>query len=332
MALRLWNWLPWRLTRRLYQRVLFEDALKWLFSREYENEPADLGGLAAALGVRRARARALLARLSQLGLVEADTSNQLRLTRQGQENAARIVRVHRLVETYLAEESGLPRHDWHGVADRLEHAADDAEVERLARRLGHPRFDPHGDPIPTAAGEVVPPRGAALSQLETGVTGRIVHIEDEPREVYQQLVDRGFEIGRHVVIRSREEQGSVVELDGHRMELSPAEVENISARRLPPETPAPPTTIALARLPVGQQAVVRDIAPSCTGLQRRRLLDLGFVPGTRVAAEFASPSGDPVAYRVRGTLIALRSDQAQLIRIESPETHQTTQAGSAQAT
>jgi len=65
---------------------------------------------------------------------------------------------------------------------------------------------------------------------------------------------------------------------------------------------------------------VEGIFPACRGMERRRLLDLGLVPGTRVVAEFASPAGDPVAYRVRGALIALRTQQADLIHIQ-PDTN-----------
>ena len=71
----------------------------------------------------------------------------------------------------------------------------------------------------------------------------------------------------------------------------------------------------LSSLALNEVAVVSDISPACRGPERRRLLDLGLVPGTTVKAEFASPAGDPVAYRVRGALIALRAQQAEMIHI-----------------
>jgi DtxR family Mn-dependent transcriptional regulator len=75
----------------------------------------------------------------------------------------------------------------------------------------------------------------------------------------------------------------------------------------------------LSELPVGQQATVVDISPACLGVERRRLLDLGVVPGTVVQAELESVGGDPVAYRIRGAMIALRREQADLIRVRSVE-------------
>ncbi|HYG35582.1 MAG TPA: FeoA family protein, partial [Clostridia bacterium] len=73
----------------------------------------------------------------------------------------------------------------------------------------------------------------------------------------------------------------------------------------------------LTTLRPGQCAKVKGLSPACRGAERRRLLDLGFVAGTKVEVEMVSPGGDPTAYRVRGTLVALRREQAGLIRVES---------------
>ena len=73
----------------------------------------------------------------------------------------------------------------------------------------------------------------------------------------------------------------------------------------------------LSGLKIGQRGQVLGLSPACRGPERRRLLDLGFVPGTEVVAEMQSPGGDPTGYRVRGTLIALRTEQAGLIRVSS---------------
>ena len=72
----------------------------------------------------------------------------------------------------------------------------------------------------------------------------------------------------------------------------------------------------LSSLPLGQQATVVDLSPACRGPERRRLLDLGVVPGTVIRAELASTGGDPIAYRIRGAMIALRNAQADLIHVK----------------
>jgi len=75
----------------------------------------------------------------------------------------------------------------------------------------------------------------------------------------------------------------------------------------------------LSGLRTGERAKVLGLSPACRGAERRRLLDLGFVAGTAVEVEMVSPAGDPTAYRVRGTVIALRREQSGLIRIATEE-------------
>jgi len=94
---------------------------------------------------------------------------------------------------------------------------------------------------------------------------------------------------------------------------------NVTVEPRPSLAAPAPTGETLDDVPEGGAATVRGISPSCTGVQRRRLLDLGLVPGTRIVAEMASPTGDPTAYRVRGALIALRRDQQRWIRVSDIE-------------
>ncbi len=72
----------------------------------------------------------------------------------------------------------------------------------------------------------------------------------------------------------------------------------------------------LCGLALGESAEVVALSPGLRGQERRRLLDLGLLPGTQVTAELRSPSGDPTAYRVRGAVIALREEQARLVRVK----------------
>ena len=83
----------------------------------------------------------------------------LRLTPDGRREALRVIRIHRLWERYLADETGLDAREWHAHAERREHGTSDQQAEALAATLGHPRYDPHGDPIPTPSGELPPHQG-----------------------------------------------------------------------------------------------------------------------------------------------------------------------------
>jgi DtxR family Mn-dependent transcriptional regulator len=98
--------------------------------------------------------------------------------------------------------------------------------------------------------------------------------------------------------------------------LAPIAAANISA--MPIETTQPTTGLygdRLDSLKPGEQAKVVGLSPRSRGPERRRLLDLGILSGTVISAELSSPGGDPIAYRIRGALIALRKEQAQLIHI-----------------
>lgn len=106
--------------------------------------------------------------------------------------------------------------------------------------------------------------------------------------------------------------------DGNEHVLAPVLANNITVTVLT-ETPAVAEEKFLNQLERGKRAKVLGLVPACRGAERRRLLDLGFVAGTPVEIEIASPLGDPVGYRVRGTVIALRREQAGLIRIAPEE-------------
>ena len=165
--------LLWRLQKALRrtERVLLEDALKHLFDFEYRGAHPSLESVAGVLEVSTQKAAELLARLERAQLVEsvihADRATW-RLTSTGRSDALRVVRIHRLWEHYLADETGLEANQWHPEAERLEHLTPAAQVEQLSSRLGHPRWDPHGDPIPTSEGDIAPPRGQPLTTLEPG--------------------------------------------------------------------------------------------------------------------------------------------------------------------
>ena len=297
-------------------RVEVEDALKHLWDGEYRRQPSTLQSLAGALGLGGRRVAELVTRLERLGLVELD-GTALRLSAAGRRDALRVVRIHRLWERYLADETGLGAEHWHARAERLEHRTSAARAEQLDARLGFPRFDPHGDPIPTAHGELPPHQGVPLTRLEPGEIGEIVHVEDEPEAVYAQLAAAGLAPG--VRVRALESSPSRIRLaaDAEEVVLAPIVAAHVTVAPLAGAEPAEPAaaTRPLCALAPGESARVVGLAAACRGPQRRRLLDLGVVPGTLVAHELTGPSGDPVAYRIRGALIALRREQAEHVRV-----------------
>lgn len=311
------GWIP-RLARvlRMTERVRLEDALKHLQHCESMGLPCTTESVAGALEVSKARALRYLGRLDRMNLARADGIGH-RLTEPGRRYALRLLRTHRLLERYFADRTGLPAQEWHEEAERQEHRLSVDQTERLAARMGHPAFDPHGDPIPTPTGALPPSLGIPLTEVPRGSVVRIVHLEDEPREVYDRIVARGFSPGMMLRVVALTPSTLTILAEGREQTLESVLAANVEvvAEDAVESLDAPQPT--LAGLPVGEVAEVVGIAPSCQGLQRRRLLDLGVVPGTLVRATLASASGDPVAYEIRGAAIALRRAQAELIRIRS---------------
>jgi DtxR family transcriptional regulator, Mn-dependent transcriptional regulator len=297
------------------ERVRLEDSLKHLYKCEYAVRLCSVESMAGSVGVSRTRAVDLLSRLEELGLARA-VGEGFVLTDEGRDYALHIVRTHRLLERYLADHTGVLPEDWHQEAERREHKLTPAERESLASELGHPLYDPHGDPIPTRDGLRPDLTGVPLTSLEPGEVAAIVHLGDEPREIFEAISAAG--LTPSMTVRAMESASGEVrfEAGGRELALKPVVARNVTVERLPGASSAEMGADTLADLREGESARVLEIHPGFGGPQRRRLLDLGLVPGTMVEAEMRSPGGDPVAYRVRGALIALRSDQARWIHVD----------------
>jgi DtxR family Mn-dependent transcriptional regulator len=172
------------------------------------------------------------------------------------------------------------------------------------------------------SGELPPHRGVPLTQLAADEAAEIVHIEDEPEAVFAQIVAAGLTPGMRVRVLERLPQRLRVEAEAEEVVLAPVVAANVTVLPLEHQPEARVGMTRLTALEPGDSAEVVALAASCRGAQRRRLLDLGVVPGTRVTSELRGPSGDPTAYRIRGALIALRREQAHQIfvhkRSEAP--------------
>jgi DtxR family Mn-dependent transcriptional regulator len=180
--------------------------------------------------------------------------------------------------------------------------------------MGEPLYDPHGDPIPTVDGVLPPVGGVALSSLPAGADARVVHIEDEPEGVYRSLRAAGINVGSRLRVEGLEGANLRLTVDGRRVALEPLATRNLAVE--PVEGDGSDEGLErLDALRPGEEAVVVRVSGQVQGAQRRRLLDLGVVPGTVVRHELGSLSGDPVAYRIRGAVIALRRAQAEDILI-----------------
>lgn len=292
------------------ERMAIEDSLKHIHAQEVRGHLATRESVAGAVGIPLSEAMRHIVSLGQRGLIRHADSG-IELTDEGRVLALQIIRAHRLLERYFADELRMPVDALHAAADRDEHRLSPADAAALEARLGYPKRDPHGDPIPTASGSVAASEETPLHQWPTGVPADIVHLEDEPPEVFQEIAKVGLKVGQRIEILDRSAQQITV-WDGVKDSvISAGAADNVFVR-----TAGRPRVIAahLSELKPGESATVRDL--DCEGFTRRRLLDLGVTPGTRVDCLFAGMAPEPLAYRIRGAVIALRRNQADDIVIE----------------
>ncbi|HKH77178.1 MAG TPA: metal-dependent transcriptional regulator [Rubrobacteraceae bacterium] len=138
----------------------------------------------------------MFVRLREMGLVEYERYRGVSLTERGRAEALRLVRRHRLIETFLVEHLGYSWQEVHEEAERLEHAVSDGFTERLAEFLGHPDHDPDGDPIPAADGTLEQDDSFPLSEAAAGRRVRIYKVSDESIPTLDYLGEHGLVPGR----------------------------------------------------------------------------------------------------------------------------------------
>ena len=317
----------WRHASRARQRRdQVEDALKHLFDEQYRGRHASLSSLAGALGVPRTFVVTLVGRMQRRGLVAAE-GQTFHLTAEGERLALQVVRAHRLLERYLADEARLPLRHVHAVAERQEHSLSPADADRLSAALGHPTHDPHGDPIPTREGALAPATGTPATSWPRDTIGRIVHLEDEPEISFAQILAAGLRVGQLVQVAECTPERVVLSDGENEYRLAPAVAGNVFIAAAPARTVSP-HVVRLSDLSDNVPAEVVGLDDACQGFSRRRLMDLGFTDGARIRPFLKTFAGDPRAYEVRGTLIALRRDQASQVLVRPVASNAAAEHGS----
>jgi DtxR family Mn-dependent transcriptional regulator len=180
-----------------------EDYLKAIYEIERAGDAALTNDIATRLAIAPASVSGMIRRLADQGLLKHERYHGVRLTNAGRTAALRTLRRHRILECYLAQVLG---YDWdrvHEEAERLEHAASDELIERMAAAIGDPAVDPHGAPIPTRDGTVDETRYVALGDLEEGARAQILRMADEDGEFLRYLADVGIVPGAVVEVTNR---------------------------------------------------------------------------------------------------------------------------------
>jgi len=298
------------------RREEVEDALKHLIDREQQGRHASPESLAGATGFSSQKVFKIIARMQTQGLIE-HRGMELHLTPEGERWAIHIVRAHRLLERYLADEARLPLEKVHAEAHRREHGMTPEEVDAMDAALGYPARDPHGDPIPSRDGVIAEVKSTPLTSWSADTLARIVHLEDEPELAFAQIMAEGLFLGQTIRILESTPERYLLSDGQAEYRLAPAVAANVHVAPLPESVTALADAIPLDELAHAQKAEIVALDEACQGFTRRRFLDLGLTPGAVIAPELKNSFRDPRGYRVRGTLIALRREQANQIWVKT---------------
>ncbi len=178
-----------------------EDYVKVIYSHtEWQAEPISSSVLAARLGLAASSVTEMVGKLRAAGLVDRVPYGPITLTAEGRRLALRMLRRHRLIETWLAQDFGYDWDQVHEEAEVLEHAVSDRLLEGIDERLGRPVRDPHGDPIPASDGTVYQPSAVVLEDAAEGDARRIVRVSDRDPGLLRYLAAHGIVLDALVVV------------------------------------------------------------------------------------------------------------------------------------
>lgn len=181
-----------------------QDYLKAIYRLSGAAQPASTSEIAELLGLSAPSVSGMIRRLSEQGLLEHLPYRGVQLTAAGRRIALRMVRRHRVIEAYLVEFLGLTWDSVHDEAERLEHAVSDALIERMARALGNPRFDPHGDPIPSSDGSIDELVYTPLTEVPLGELVEIRRVDTSQPDRLRFLEQKGLKPGVRVTVAERQ--------------------------------------------------------------------------------------------------------------------------------
>jgi len=192
-----------------------ENYLKALYQAEAtrnENGLVPIGQLATAVRVAPGTATTMVKALAESGLVQYEPYLGVRLSPAGTKLAALVLRRHRLVEQFLVEVMGMSWAEVHEDAEQLEHVVSDRLIERMDAMLGHPSVDPHGDPIPTADGNVESHEYHSLLTCPLGILVKVIRVADQNANFLRFLEEHKLKPGESIEVEARNPAADSVQL------------------------------------------------------------------------------------------------------------------------
>jgi DtxR family Mn-dependent transcriptional regulator len=305
-------------------------------------QPLPLSRLADALSISPVSVNEMCRKLQDQGLVIYRPYKGATLTEDGERRALHILRRHRLWEVFLVEKLGFEYHQAHNIACQLEHATPNRLADRLDIFLEHPSVNPEGEPIPSGDKPNLERVLQPLAALSAGQRGHVVRrdVSDATRVFLdEQGIRPGVTLevvavaGESMLVRVGDKHVSLarelaetVQLDKTRSEEADSNVgatsheptstvkEKKERSKMQTKVETSVRQIPLHELKAGQKGVVVRVGGK--GPARRRMMDMGLVPGSDVEVVRVAPLGDPIEFTVKGYSLSLRKSEAKAITVE----------------
>jgi len=307
-----------------------------------DGQPVPLSELADALSISPVSVNEMCRKLQDHGLVNYRPYKGATLTQDGERRAFHILRRHRLWEVFLVDRLGFDYDQAHEIACQLEHATPNLLADRLDVFLEYPSVNPQGEPIPRGDGARMTRTLVPLTALSAGQRAHVVRCD--VRDAARTFLDeQGVRPGVSLTVAGVAGDSILVLIDGTYLSLvrdlsdaillemeetdevdsevkstSPQSVSTISenkeASEMQTKTETTVRQIPLHKLNTGQRGVVVRVGGK--GPARRRMMDMGLVPGSEVEVVRVAPLGDPIEFTVKGYSLSLRKSEARVIEVE----------------
>jgi DtxR family Mn-dependent transcriptional regulator len=185
-----------------------------------EHGAAQTSDIAQRLGVSPASVSGMIKKLAELRLVDYERHRGVSLTQAGRKVALEVLRHHRLIELYLSEALGYTWDEVHEEAEKLEHHISEDFEDRIAKILGDPKYDPHGDPIPTKDGLLPPNYNHPLSSVAINASVFVRRVSDDRLTLLKHLRDLGIGLNTKLTVVARDQETGTIIIRKHHTRIS----------------------------------------------------------------------------------------------------------------
>ena len=182
-----------------------ENYLKALYRLSQEKKEITVKDIAKSLGIKMPTVNSMVKKLADKKFIKYEKYKAIELTDKGKKQALYILRKHRLTELFLSKVMGMGWEEVHDIAEQIEHIQSDRFFDRVDEMIGHPQFDPHGEPIPDSNGKLPVYKSFPLSEGQVNQAYRLTGVANHDASFLQFLDSLGLSLGAHIEIKEIQE-------------------------------------------------------------------------------------------------------------------------------